>query len=290
MTIADEFDIETKYKLYRTVYEILHPTISKRNISNYKIILDEELLPVRVFYPKKVTNISKIMIYIHGDGKITNCLGEYSNICRDLALESDHLIIAIDYDSISKKHFSELYNKIYEDVFNLYKELGKNGILYENITLCGDSTGGNIVIGITDKLIKNDIKVSKEILFYPVVSLEYYGKTKFESIIKNSEFDLKLIDNLKKYFKNICSKKSDLKNEMLCPLLRDDYSLFPKTLVFTGNTDPLKDEGFEYYKRLNVSSDLNVYVEIAFEGHGFLNSKDNEVKMEIYEQIKKFYI
>ena len=26
---------EDKYKLYRTVHEIIHPTISKKNISNY---------------------------------------------------------------------------------------------------------------------------------------------------------------------------------------------------------------------------------------------------------------
>ena len=37
------FDTEKKYRLYRTVYEILHPTISKKNISNYKIIVDENL-------------------------------------------------------------------------------------------------------------------------------------------------------------------------------------------------------------------------------------------------------
>lgn len=59
----NEFDDELKYKLYRTVKEILHPTISKRNISNYKIIVDEKLIPVRIFYPKKVTNMNKVIIY-----------------------------------------------------------------------------------------------------------------------------------------------------------------------------------------------------------------------------------
>ena len=52
-----EAEPEEKYKLYRTIKEILHPTISKRNISNYKIVIDEDLLLLRVFYPKKVSEI-----------------------------------------------------------------------------------------------------------------------------------------------------------------------------------------------------------------------------------------
>ena len=39
--INNEFDSEIKYKLFRTVNEILHPTISKKNISDYKIIIDQ---------------------------------------------------------------------------------------------------------------------------------------------------------------------------------------------------------------------------------------------------------
>lgn len=46
-------DREDTYKLYRTVYEIIHPTISKKNISNYKIMIQEDLVPLRIFYPKK---------------------------------------------------------------------------------------------------------------------------------------------------------------------------------------------------------------------------------------------
>ena len=93
--INNEFDSEIKYKLFRTVNEILHPTISKKNISDYKIIMDEDILPVRVFYPKKVTNIDKAIIYIHGNGEVSNCVGEYANICKNFAIKTNSLLIAI---------------------------------------------------------------------------------------------------------------------------------------------------------------------------------------------------
>ena len=67
----NEFDNEEKYRLYRTVRDLLHPSISKKNISNYKIIINDDILPLRIFYPKRVTNIEHIMLFIHGDSNIT---------------------------------------------------------------------------------------------------------------------------------------------------------------------------------------------------------------------------
>ena len=45
----NEFDNEEKYRLYRTVKDLLHPSISKKNISNYKIIINDDILPLRIF-------------------------------------------------------------------------------------------------------------------------------------------------------------------------------------------------------------------------------------------------
>ena len=70
ITNGDNFCEVEKYKLYRTVYDLLHPSISKKNISNYKVVLDEKLLPVMVFYPDKMSSSKSIIIYVVGDGKI----------------------------------------------------------------------------------------------------------------------------------------------------------------------------------------------------------------------------
>ena len=61
-------DLENKfeYKLYSNVEKIMHPTISKRNISSYKIVLDEKIVPVKVFYPERVSQLNDIIIYVHG--------------------------------------------------------------------------------------------------------------------------------------------------------------------------------------------------------------------------------
>ena len=48
MMAQNEFDNEIKYKLYRNVRELLYPSISKKNISDYKVIVDEDSRPFKI--------------------------------------------------------------------------------------------------------------------------------------------------------------------------------------------------------------------------------------------------
>lgn len=167
-----DFDKEIRYKLYRRVKDIITPSISKRNISLYKIVFDDNLLPVRVFYPKKVSNIENIVIYVPGDVSISKCKSKYAEIMEDLALDLDKLVIAIDYYDIKNKP-KTLIRKIEELVNYLYKELEKAGINFDNITLMGDSTGSNIITEVTNRLISKKLShITKEVLLYPIKNKE----------------------------------------------------------------------------------------------------------------------
>jgi acetyl esterase/lipase len=280
----NEFDNEFKYKLYRKVNEILHPTISKKNISNYKIILEEELMPIRVFYPIKVTNINKVIIFIHGSAKVTNCMNEYSNICKQISLNTGMLVIGLEYEEL-KHNYKDMYNNIYNIVKYLYNELLSNNIKEENISLMGDSTGCNIITGI-NYLNNNEIAIQKEILFYPTISLEYFGKTKYQSITSNASFNINLLSNLKTYYETISYKK-DLKDKLLNPLKLDNYNNIPTTLIFTGNIDILKDEAHAYFEKLSPTKN-NVIKDIPFAAHGFLKQIDKEIEEEVYTEINNF--
>ena len=263
----NEFDQETMYKLFRTVKEILHPTISKKNISDYKIIMDEEVLPVRVYYPKKITNIDKVIIYIHGNGEVTKCLGNYSSICKNFATKSNTLIIAIEYNELKGK-----YNTIIEEVYNtikyLYDKLIMNNIKEDNIIVMADSTGCHILRQINNK--NKDIPINKELLFYPVLKTNY---TKDNLV--NEDFNIGLIESINKYFKDTISKED---------IIEEDVDNDIETLVIVGNVDSLKEEIKEYYeKKKNIK-----YQEIPFSSHGFLNDMDKELSNEVFTVVNKF--
>ena len=94
----DDFGTEDTYKLYRSVYEIIHPTISKKNISNYKIMMQEDLIPLRIFYPKKISKLSKAIIYVPGKAWMVNGNKNYAEVCNFLVEQTDTIVIALDYD------------------------------------------------------------------------------------------------------------------------------------------------------------------------------------------------
>lgn len=260
-------------KLYRNINELLHPAISKKNISDYEIIIDEDILPVLIYYPKKVSNISKAIIFIHGDEEITEC--DYLELYKELAKKTDSLVVSIDY---KKENYKKMYKKIFDTVSFIHKGLIRNNIDAENIILMGDSTGCNIITGI-NYLNKDEIDIRKEVLFYPVLSLDY-EKPKYESMIKNKDFNLGILTKLRSYFDSIEYKD----DKLLKPLSIKKLNV-PKTLIISGKVDSLRDEAKEYYDKLNNNSK---YFELEFSSHGFLKKIDKDIEKDLFKEINNF--
>ena len=175
-------------------------------------------------------------------------------------------------------------DKIEEVIKYLYSELNNSGISNENITLMGDSTGGNYISSITFRFIKENIDcINKEILLYPLLSGDYSKNSKYSSVI--NPINKSFIDRVRRYMRKYATIKENLKLEDVCPLLNVDYKKYPKTLIITGELDPLKDEAEEFYKHLNNDSK---YLNITLATHGFINTNDFDIKKEMLNGIKEF--
>lgn len=278
-TSVNSFDQTLKYKLYRTVYEIIHPTISKKNISSYRIVFNDDVLPVRVFYPKKVSNISRVIIYVPGVAEVTGCLGDYAEICRNIAHETEELVIALDLDDIDSSSFLDVFDWCYKSFLYLRTELEKLGILDKDITLMGDSIGASTILGMVRK---SEASKSRLVLFYPVVSAC--------CLDRNSKgIDSLVIKKIKKFYKEHVKDKKMLSNEIIFPDCNKDYKYKNDMLFIVGNADPLKEDILEYYNRINYNDKLK-FLELEFCGHGFLNEMDeflvNEVSGKVIEFLK----
>ena len=249
-----EAEPEEKYKLYRTIKEILHPTISKRNISNYKIVLEEDLNPLSIFYPKKVSNLSKVIIYVHGNAGVTSCDARYDEISSNLAKETEELVISIDY---FEEDFSSMASRIYSTFCSIYSGLRKENILEENIALMSDSTASSITTYMIWKMGQDQISVGKFILFYPILSGEYYGKSQYSSIYENNRVDYGLVEKIRRYY-----GEDPLVD--CFPLKRRKKVSYPRTLILVGGVDPLVDEARAFARKYDTVQ----LVVIGFAHHG----------------------
>lgn len=276
-TSVNSFDKTLKYKLYRTVYEIIHPTISKKNISSYRIVFNDEVLPVRVFYPKRVSNISKVIIYIPGFGEISGCLGDYSEIIKNIAHETEELVIALDLDDLGEFNYLEVFDKCFTSFSYLSSELEKLGIASSNITLMGDSVGATVALSIIKKSKNEDNKL---VLFYPILA-NSFAKKKTKEL--ESDFTKKLEKFYKKY---LDSKKLKERKEVLLTL--EEASTIQNNMLFmVGNADPLKNEVLKFYEAC-ASNENNKLVELEFCGHGFLDEMDEVLLSEVAKEIIEF--
>ena len=264
-----------EYKLYKSVREILHPSISKKNISNYKIIVKEELLPIKVYYPNKVSNIDKVIIYVRGSNDIIEYNNKYKEILSMLSKDLDRLIISIEYNEDEQIEKQE--NSIYNTFKYLYEGLKTNNIKSNNISLIGDSTGSNIIINSIDKMKKNSINDIKLILFYPALI-----ENSIEEGKKRNNYEM--VKNIKKYYQSKLGKKTISINDII-KLNYNDYEEFPNTLIICGKVDPLLDE-IKVLKEKISNSELKL---ISFASRNFLCTRDDEIINEYKTILNDFF-
>ena len=255
-----EKETEENYKLFKTVREILHPTISKKNISNYQIVLDDNLLPVKVYYPKKISKLNKVIIYIQGNPEITGIDNNYSKISNTFSSDYDTLVISIGHSETNS-------DDIYKTFKHIYSGLIMNSIDKDNIMLLGDSTGATKIISMFNDMSSDNIEISESILFYPILSGDYLNKD-------NTDYNIEIINKIKSYFQNNFNKDIFTNQDILN---NDITSInYPKTHIICGKIDPIIDE---LKKICELSKNVTLDT-ISFASHGFLNSSDSEITKE----------
>ena len=93
--------------LYKSLADIVKPSISRNNISAYKIILSDIMIPIRVYYPEISTQLNKLII----------CKIDSTNTYYEaLAVNNNGIVIKLEEDDDS--------DKLVEYIKNNPKKLG----------------------------------------------------------------------------------------------------------------------------------------------------------------------
>lgn len=132
-----------RYRLYRELRGVFYPSISRENISNYQVVLQNDLIPIGVFYPKKDVPLDHLIIYVTDEGR---------HIGQELALQTNHLVFVLENNQ------NNFFNQCYDMMKYLYCNIGKYHISKEHITVMSDSS-----LDILDKIL---LKSKKNQDFY----------------------------------------------------------------------------------------------------------------------------
>lgn len=246
---------------------------------------DDYNVPIRIYNPNPNEKLS-VLIYFHGGGHMAGSVTVYDPICRKLALKTNHIVVAVEYRLSPENPYPCGLIDSYNSLKYIWNTLDSRNINYiKNLRIGGDSGGGAIVGSIVMKAqFDNNIIIDKMFMIYP--SLDY--TMSFPSITSNGKGYLLESGKIQWYFNNYFKSNEDRK--LASPIFNEVSKNIPKSLIFTAEYCPLRDEGVEYVNKLKNASVNVLHYNLDNMIHTFMNMEDlcSEECNFVYDKINLF--
>ena len=244
--------MKKNYRFVRLVNQMAHRDYMPKTYKMWDepIMFGNREIPLRIFAPDESVN-HPLIIYFHGGGWVIGNIDSYTQVCARLARITRHTVISVDYRLAPEHPFPAAVEDCYfaaKEIFTKYA--GDFKAKPEDIVLMGDSAGGNLaaVVSLMAKE-SGDFEPKTQVLIYPAVGNDFSDSSPFDSVRENGEDYLLTQKRLCDYM-DLYMGGADRNNTHFAPILADDLSGQPRTLVVTAQYDPLRDEGEAYAKKL----------------------------------------
>jgi acetyl esterase len=130
---------------------------------------------------------------------------------------------------------------------------------------------------------------SKQILIYPATYNDHTEDSPFPSIRENGKDYLLTSKQIQDYLELYTPNVEDRNSPYLAPLLAEDLTNQPATLIITAQYDPLRDEGEAYGLRLKEAGNKVKMYRMKDAVHGFFSLPwKSEYVIRAYEIINCF--
>lgn len=277
LSYPDLINTKKDYETHRKVINAAHPHVLRPfyKIWNHTVSAPDHDIPVRIFSPK-LTGTFPVLLFFHGGGWVTGNIDSYDKICTDMSEITNHVVVSVDYRLAPEHRFPSAP----EDCYLVAREIFLHSDLFDispdEITLIGDSAGGNLaaVVSLMARD-RGEFSPKRQILLYPATYNDHGPTSPFESIETNGRGYLLTSQRINDYMDLYMSCEEDLQNPYFAPLIATDLSNQPETLIITAEYDPLCDEGEAYGKKLLQFNNFVEIHRIHDALHGFLSLNPN---------------
>ncbi len=283
-----DIDIKKNYVLKRNIINFAHRRYFKPFFKSWDCEIDSEnhSVPVRIFSPEQEGDYP-ILLFFHGGGWVTGNIDSYSKVCANMARLTNHNVVSVDYRLAPENPFPLGL----EDCYQVAKAfITNNKINNKQVTLIGDSAGGNLAAALS--LLareRKEFNIKKQILIYPSTYNNHSDDSPFKSVHSNGTDYLLTSKRIRDYMDLYIAKDEDILSPYFAPLLEDDLTNQPDTLIITAEFCPLRDEGEKYGKKLReAGNNVEIYrVKDALHGFFALPPRFPQIKL-CYDIINHF--
>lgn len=249
-----------------------------KNAFDYIVECDTGAIPTRIYMPENYKILESdssargipAMLFIHGGGWVTESIDNYDRTCVRMTQELNLPVVSVEYRLAPEHRFPAGLEDCYTVLKRIFEKRFVLNLDSERLVLIGDSAGGNLVAALS--LLARDrgeFLPKRQILIYPATDSDHSSNSPYPSVIENGTDFLLTSLKIEQYMELYSSSPSDYKNPYFAPILAEDFSNQPDTLVVSAEYDPLRDEGEAYGRRLADAGNRVRVCRINDALHGF---------------------
>jgi acetyl esterase len=216
-------------------------------VENRAVWNGTDSIRIRIYYPNN-NRRQRIIYNIHGGAFVACNLDTHDNISRLLANKTASIVVALDY----RKPPEYPYPATPDDILTVLNWIKNNAESFggdkNNMVWVGDSGGGLQATALGIKLRKEG-RPKAIVLINPAEDLRHYEQSQLALAC-----DAYLAGK-------------DASDSLVSPLVAQDFSFFPPTLVITSELDYLKQQGVAIYAKLKAAGVKAKTVDIPKMGH-----------------------
>lgn len=246
-----------------------YPKVPIHRVQDMRISsFDGYELPIRVYYPDDERGHG-IILHFHGGGWVIGSIETEDNISRMLANYCNCVVVSVDYRLAPEHKFPTAVYDCFASLQWVKQNAGKINGDSGKVALFGISAGGNLVTATSLLAKQRGVDVRAQVAVTPLIGLDVTSRSMHE-YRQGYGLDMSLpIDfMIRSYAKDI----NDTLNPLFNPLMAEDLSGLPESIIVTAEYDPLRDQAEAYAYRLMEAGVPTLSIRVNGMIHSFSGS------------------
>ncbi|PAE29267.1 hypothetical protein CHI07_10355 [Paenibacillus sp. 7884-2] len=252
------------------------------SVEDRKILYHHLSIPIRIYTPEGIGPYPMV-VYFHGGGFVLGDLDSVDNLCRYLCKYSERIVISVDYRLAPENPYPAALEDALASIQWAHNHAGEINAIGTNIAIAGDSAGGNLAAQAAILLRDSkEISINSQWLFYPWLDFQLDSKA---HELYGEGYNL-TTEELEWYLSYYLPQYSDRSLPNVSPLLQNDLSELPDSIIITAQYDPLQNDGIQYAKALLDAGNAVDYTCCKTLTHSFLSmTGEIEEARDVLDQI-----
>ena len=205
-------------------------------------------LPVKIYTPpESPAQTLPGLIYFHGGGLVAGSAATHEPIAHALAASGGCRVVSVDYRLAPEHRFPAALDDALAAVNHVAAHAAQLGIDGTRLGICGDSAGATLAAAACQAVARaGGPGLALQLLICPILDYSRSSRSRRELgsgfLVDQATLDHDLLHYL--------PPGADPADPRISPLRAASLAGLPRTLIHTAEFDPLRDEGLEYFERL----------------------------------------